>query len=52
MLCTGRVDERADRSTLRDSEIPCWLTHAADGKRDERRFLELDRGRIGECVEA
>jgi Family of unknown function (DUF6210) len=47
----GWTKERIDQLASLVAEIPCWLTHA-DGKRDERRFLELDRGRIGECVEA
>ena len=29
----------------------CWLT-TPDGHDDERRFVQLDRDRIDECVEA
>ena len=33
------------------AQIPCWLTHP-EGEVDERRFLELNQERLGECVEA
>jgi hypothetical protein len=33
------------------AQVPCWLTHP-DGQDDERRFLELDKNRLGDCVEA
>jgi hypothetical protein len=52
--CYGPVEWTGDRiDPLADlvAQIACWLTHP-DGAGDERRTLELDRERIGECVEA
>ncbi len=47
----GWTDGRVDQLAGLVAQVPCWLT-LPGGVDDERRSMELDRGRIGECVES